>query len=439
MITNERQYRISRSERDKFQRALETFDPLIQIKSGIDPLIVDAQKRAIKSQIQELNEELERFESLQAGEIVNLEANDFAQIGRKLIEARIARSMSQKQLAQRLRMKPQQIQRYENEEYQTANLPRLAEVAAALEIETFVRVELKSLRNEKSTVSTDAMPLLPLPVRTMKKRNWFENMVVRDDDDIKTDAQRAFLYVQRYAHYSRQASLHKQTVRVSGKYDEGALLAWKARILQLASDESPTLDGMDASEPNFTKELAKQSAFPDGPRRAIQMLKEVGVTVVIERHLQKTHLDGASMLLDRKHPVIGLTIRHDRLDNFWFVLLHELGHIIQHRKTGLSDGFFDGEEAESIEQFEIEADDFARNVLIPDEVWRSSFVRFSSTKSKIVDFAKRLAIHPAIVAGRIRHERNLFNDRTLNGLVGPGALRNLLGHDAGIPGGYNAD
>src|SRR3546814_7105056 len=61
------------------------------------------------------------------------------------------------------------------------------------------------------------------------------------------------------------------------------------------------------------------------------MLNSAGVRVVVERHLPKTYLDGAAMLLDGKDAIIALTLRHDRLDNFWFVLFHELGHIVRHR------------------------------------------------------------------------------------------------------------
>src|SRR3546814_17866093 len=79
------------------------------------------------------------------------------------------------------------------------------------------------------------------------------------------------------------------------------------------------------------------------------------------------------MLLDGKDAIIALTLRHDRLDNFWFVLFHELGHIVRHRNRGLEDGFFDEESAAAKLAVEVEADDFARNALIPDELWQSSF------------------------------------------------------------------
>lgn len=437
MITNERQYKITRSEAEKFRKALQDFRPLNLIKDGIDPMIAEAQKRAMESQLTTLLETLDRYESLQAGEVETLESDTISSIGRQLIEARIARAFTQKELADRLGMKPQQIQRYETEEYMSANLPRLVEVADALGIETYVRFNLHTDTPAKSSVSTSERSFPKLPVRVMKKRGWLSDMHVRGDDTITSDVDLAALFVQRHTSQFPIRSLHKQTVRLNGQYDEGALLAWKARVLQVASQSNPHSDGMGASEPTFLKDLVNLSRFDDGPLRAIHLLGEVGVTVVVERHLDKTHLDGAAMLLDKRHPVIGMTLRHDRLDNFWFVLFHELGHVIRHRSTGLADGFFDDEVASLDLALEQEADDFARNALIPDEVWSSSFVRYSSDVEKIKAFADRLGIHPAIVAGRIRRERGSYT--ILTQLLGRKTLRAMLDQGAGIPGGYNED
>src|SRR3546814_17846220 len=97
------------------------------------------------------------------------------------------------------------------------------------------------------------------------------------------------------------------------------------------------------------------------------MLNCVGVRVVVERRLTKTYLDGAAMLLDGKDAIIALTLRHDRLDNFWFVLFHALGHIVLHRNRGLEDGFFAEESAAAKIAVEEEADEFVRHDLIPDD------------------------------------------------------------------------
>src|SRR3546814_15086257 len=108
-----------------------------------------------------------------------------------------------------------------------------------------------------------------------------------------------------------------------------------ARGSDTRSDWSKSTDG------RFVRELASLSVREDGPKRAIEMLNSAGVRVVVERHLPKTYLDGAAMLLDGKDAIIALTLRQDRLDNFWFVLFHELGHFVRHRTRGLEDGSFE--------------------------------------------------------------------------------------------------
>jgi HTH-type transcriptional regulator/antitoxin HigA len=436
MITNERQYKIARAETEKFRNTLRTFNPLDLIKEGIDPLIAEAQKRALESQLNDLVEALDRFDALRAGEVHTLESDTLSDIGRQLIEARVARSFTQKELAERLGMKAQQIQRYESEEYQSASLSRLIEVADALGIGTHIRFDLDLGTFPKRASLSGTAPLPKLPVQVMKKRGWLTDLQAQKGNKTLPDKDLAKLYVHQHMREGPAYALHKQTTRLGGKYDEGALLAWKARVLHKASEANPVSDGMGVADPVFIRELARLSRMEDGPLRAIHLLKEMGVTVVVERHLEKTHLDGAAMLLGNKYPVIGLTLRHDRLDNFWFVLFHELGHVIRHRGVGLAGGFFDSEDANLSNQIEHEADDFARNALIPDEVWSASFIRYSSDAEKIRVFAERHGIHPSIVAGRIRRERNY---KILTHLIGRNTLRSMLDKGADIPGGYDVE
>ena len=431
MITNERQYKITKSEAEKFRQAIREFNPLDLVKDGIDPLIADAQRSAMQSQLDDLEKSLAEYDDLQSGEIDTLRADSLVGLGCRLIEARISARLTQKELAERLGMKAQQIQRYEQEKFKTANLVRLAEIAQALGLEVKVELTSNSRSGQSGNTEKDS---LRLPFREMRARGWFDEFSAREDDEFSNDVQLAALYVKRQSHQSELRALHKQTIKIDRTYDHGCIMAWKSRILDLAHRSGPTSFGYDVSDAAFLKHLAQLSSLDDGPLRAVHALKEVGVTVVVERHLPKTYLDGAAMLLDGKHPVIGLTLRHDRLDNFWFVLFHELGHIIHHRNFGLRDGFFDDDESQSTDRFEVEADDFARNALIPDELWKASFVRLTTDESKVVDFAKRLGIHSSIVAGRIRRERDY---KLFTNLVGRGSVRQLLGTGADIPGGYD--
>ena len=131
------------------------------------------------------------------------------------------------------------------------------------------------------------------------------------------------------------------------------------------------------------------------------------------------------MLTKDGHPIVGITARQDRLDNFWFVLLHELGHIFLHLFNGSNHAFFDDVEDNSYSDFrEKEADNFALNNLISEKNWLLCVSRFQVSPDSVIADSKRLNIHPSIIAGRIRKEKN--NYTLLHEFVGSGMVRRSL-------------
>ena len=162
----------------------------------------------------------------------------------------------------------------------------------------------------------------------------------------------------------------------------------------------------------------------NGPLCAKGKLAEAGIALVVERHLANTHLDGAA-LLHYKGPVIGLTLRYDRLDNFWFVLFHELFHIIKHLRRSKLEGIFDDLESISTDRLTIkledEANSLAGEALIPENIWDCALARYVRTPEAVIEMAEKLNISPAIIAGLIRHESK--NYTILNDLIGQGKVR----------------
>ena len=130
------------------------------------------------------------------------------------------------------------------------------------------------------------------------------------------------------------------------------------------------------------------------------------------------------MVAPSGHPVVALTLRFDRLDNFWFVLFHELGHVFLHLYSSLRLDFFDEEDGGESDSVEREADLFALDCLIPEAVWKNCLSRFALTEEAVRIDAEKLGIDPSIIARRIRKERN--NYHILNDLVGSGTVRAQL-------------
>ena len=135
MIKNERQYKITRAQAVRFSNALENLRQHPNADNGLHPLIAKAQEDAISSQLADLESELREYESLKAGEFQLDSLRVVADLPSILIKARIAQGLSQKDLAERIGLKEQQIQRYEATDYAAANLARIKEVVNAFGVE----------------------------------------------------------------------------------------------------------------------------------------------------------------------------------------------------------------------------------------------------------------------------------------------------------------
>lgn len=217
----------------------------------------------------------------------------------------------------------------------------------------------------------------------------------------------------------------RQNVRSNGKQNEYSLQCWLAKvkqqahtlILDVAFDEKK----LDAA---FLQSVVRLSTIKNGPIHAAELLKNIGVKVVVVPHLRTTHLDGACLWDGMGSPVIALTLRHDRLDNFWFTLFHELGHLKKHMKSSSSE-FLDDLEAESKDKDEIEADDFAADTLIPPEAWETIAGNLQCiSRDDVIRLSQEITVSPSIIAGRIRKEKK--NYRIFKDLVGYREVRKLF-------------
>jgi HTH-type transcriptional regulator/antitoxin HigA len=196
----------------------------------------------------------------------------------------------------------------------------------------------------------------------------------------------------------------RRSVRADAEMDSYALSAWCARILAKAREESLPEYKSGTVTKSFCRELVHLSFLGEGPALAVEFLHQSGIHLVTERHLPKTHLDGASFWSSSERPVIALTLRYDRLDNFWFTLCHELAHVSLHLEKDHGDAFIDDLTAHGAGNPETKADEFAAECLIPSSRWDSSGLDSGWSSTAVAAFASDLRIHPAIVAGRIRRE-----------------------------------
>lgn len=268
---------------------------------------------------------------------------------------------------------------------------------------------------------------LKFPVKEMLSRGWISIPARKAKPDEVTVAIRSFI---EKALGGAQAGVLTRRTFKGDAFSWPAvysLTAWQARVLQKAATNKAWSEHPFQYEKlteEFLRELVSLSRLDDGPKKAIDALSSIGVAVVIEAHLARTKLDGAAMLAGNGKPVIGLTLRFDRLDNFWFTLMHEVVHVWKHLSNPgevFLDRLIDKESTETVEK---EANRLARDLLISRSDWRSASFRQMPTKAGILAFADELQIHPAIVAGRIQKEQE--NYAIFSDLVGRGTVREML-------------
>ena len=219
-----------------------------------------------------------------------------------------------------------------------------------------------------------------------------------------------------------RATLHQTGARTM---DEYAFNVWQACVLR--KTRAMPLKGTYQSgviTQEWARNLTRLSTFKSGPMLAQEYLSNYGIALVFERHFDKTYLDGAAML-DGEIPIVALTLRHDRIDNFWFALLHELIHVQRHLTPSdpcIADNLDDKTRNSDRE---LEADREAGEALIPEAAWVSAPVRISHATDDAIKLARQLQIHPAIIAGKVRKETG--NWRLLSNLISSaGKVSDLL-------------
>lgn len=416
MITNEKQYR---STRASIEKLAGVFADLDAPTGDLPEVLVKAQRSALRSQIDELEGEVRFYEDLRAGKISEFAAESLHDLPDILIQARIARGMSQKDLGDFLGVAEQQIQRYEADRYRMASLDRLTEVADALNVRI---VERAQLVGSPKLDTVDPSVWQTFPLAEMYKRGWFEDFpgTLSQARKAAGDLIPAFLHGA-HSQFAPMA-LHRKSVRSSGQVHEAAIAAWEARVRTLAERNRPEQPfDRDCLTADWVRGLVALSIDDEGPRSAVEYLRAAGISLVVERHLPGTLLDGAALASADHHAIVAMTLRHDRLDNFWFTLLHEVGHLKLHIRLGEYAAIFDDNDSPAADKIERDADHFALEALIPSASWDLAVSRFTRNDKAVLSDAKRFGVSPAVIAGRIRRDAN---DYTLfRTLVGNGEVR----------------
>lgn len=283
-------------------------------------------------------------------------------------------------------------------------------------------IPLKSLVNDPDFELPERIETDEFPVKEMFEKGYFPSVLEKAWREVRNDCE-SLLHLFFQGRQSQPiGALNRQTTSAKARVNVQALHAWRCRVLDRAGGSPPEKFVRTNFNQAVIDQLRALSTLPDAPLIVQKRLKEAGVALIVEPHLQRTHLDGAAMWHPNGFPVIGLTIRHDRADNFWFTLFHELGHLACHFDR-LENGFLDTDiDAASGNSLEQEADQFALDTFIPPNEWKA--VRHLTTAKQIRQEAGRRGIPVAVIAGRLRRE--LGDYRKHRTLIGQGEIGPLF-------------
>lgn len=274
-----------------------------------------------------------------------------------------------------------------------------------------------------SIAKDDKIEWNKFPVAEIAKRKWIRATPY----DIRTNKEKLIKeFLNPLKDFCPQAILCRRSiVERTGRFiDRYALVLWIARILIKAKQKPISQYVHNSVNDEFIKQILRLSTKENGPLVAQRVLAEHGIALVIEPHLPKTHLDGTAMLDNNEKPVIGLTIRYDRIDNFWFNLVHELVHVSKHLKNDINTIIDDLDSDPGSNSIEREADRITQEIIIPRSLWKRSNAYRQRTPEAVRALAKKIQINPIIIAGRIRHDAK--NYLLLSQMVGKGEVRKLF-------------
>lgn len=257
--------------------------------------------------------------------------------------------------------------------------------------------DLANARDPNPGIAKRARIQSEYPVREMIKRGWLE-----DTDAAMLEAQMArFFNVPNINDVPHLAHAAKKT-----SYDEipTEQLAWLFRVKQIA--KSITVPKYsEQSLKNAVVRLKQLLVDPESIREIPRMLSESGVRFILVESLSASKIDGVCFWLDNESPVIGMSLRQDRIDNFWFVLRHEIEHVLcGHGKTH---EIIDSDIIENLDS-EIAGEERTANIAASDfcvpENEMDSFVARKSpyfSERDLLAFAKIMQIHPGLAVGQL--------------------------------------
>jgi len=278
------------------------------------------------------------------------------------------------------------------------------------------RAHLARKKEGASLKAQAARVLRGLPYRAMQKAGWIDSN--KDRVSILRELLR-FFRVGSFEQLVPGTLLGAAAFRRSDKYrsDPVALAAWLRRGEMLAELAPPGAYRREVFLDALKRIRPLTVAGPqEGLEKAQEECRKAGVIVLVVPELKGACVSGAARWVMGR-PVIQLSLRYRTDDHLWFTLFHEAGHIVLHADVGQ---FLDEDKGPTSSK-EVEANEFAKDTLVPPQEWRRFVESGRVTERAILQFSNVQGIAPGIVVGRLQHEKAI-QFSTLNHLKRPVGL-----------------
>lgn len=278
-----------------------------------------------------------------------------------------------------------------------------------INLDTNYRLRLQEEGLEEKDVEIKANIYKYMPVKEMIKKGWLRS--VKTIDNLVNEIKKFWgISTLDFSFIDKDVSMNFRKSEAFTQYNKYYAYTWFkmaqrcARLFKVKKYDKEALQ-------DLADDLCRYTTIENGVKTFLKELNESGIKFFVLSHLQKTYIDGASFF-DNLNPVIVYTARHDRIDNFWFTLAHEIGHILLHLKNQ-DDRFIDNLDDLYTEK-EKAANKFAEKILIVEEIleYFEPYKKYIST-DRVINCAQEFKINPAIVVGILQHH-DFLSQRNLN-------------------------
>lgn len=268
--------------------------------------------------------------------------------------------------------------------------------------------QLSKIKTEDNSIARKAALYSRFPVREMIRRGWVqtsENLDVLEHRFFDFFGIRSAGEPPQLLHYAKKTHAHEEATPLQ--------MAWLFRVRALA--ETQVVAAYSSENLRAAVEKLKLLLLtPDGTQHVPQILAEAGVRLVFVEAMPRSKIDGATFWLDGKYPVIGMTLRFDRIDNFWFVLRHEIEHVLQEDGKVEAQVLVDsdvGGQTDGVQECEIRANKAGAEFCISSDMLEDFIARVQPhfSEKKVMNFAQRINVHPGLVVGQLQRRLNRYD------------------------------